>query len=239
MGQEQGGWLLVGGRRRLGKALAQILAGDGPLVLTSSSTWEDDAGWVAECSQRGLIRTLSWDANDPGMESQMMADLRALQADGIRVKNAVLVAGTFQEQPLGSWEGAALDAFWRVNLSFPLLAAQAIAPILEEGGCLQFLLDTAIHRPWLKRLPYSVAKTGLGALVPGLAQLLAPRVRVVGHALGTVLPDEASDPTFLADRSLLKRIGNPDDVIRSLRFAAASPFLTGEILTLDGGRRWI
>lgn len=239
MGQEMGGWLLIGGRRRLGKALAERLVGDGPLVLTSSSTWGDDAGWVAECSQHGIVRTLRWDANDPGFESQMMADLKRMQADGVRVKNVVMVAGTFEEQPLGSWEGGALEAFWRVNLSFPLLAAQAIGPWMEEGGCLQFLLDTAVHRPWLKRLPYSVAKTGLGALVPGLAQLLAPRIRVVGHALGTVLPDEASDPAFLADRSLLKCTGSPDDVVRALRYAADSPFLTGEILTLDGGRRWI
>lgn len=235
----RGGWLLIGGRHRLGKALAERLAGEGPLVLTSSSTWESDAGWVAECSQRGTVRTCCWDANDPELGSQMMADLGSLAADGIRLKNAVLVAGTFEEQPLGSWEAAGLEAFWRVNLTFPLLAAQAVAPFLEEGGCFQFLLDTAVHRPWLKRLPYSVAKTGLGALVPGLAQLLAPRVRVVGHALGTVLPDESSDPAFLAGRSLLQRLGSPEDVVRSLRYAADSPFLTGEILTLDGGRRWL
>jgi len=75
--------------------------------------------------------------------------------------------------------------------------------------------------------------------VPGLAQLLAPRVRVVGHALGTLLPAEGSDPAFLAERTLLKRIGEPADLCRAVRFAAASPFLTGEILTQDGGRQWL
>lgn len=238
MGQAGRGWLLIGGRRRLGKALAEGLAGDGPLVVTSSSTWETGSGWVAECSQRGPVRTLHWNGEEPGVETQMMADLQALQGEGIVIGHAVFVAGTFPEQPLGTWTGSGLEAFWRVNLTFPLLAAQAVAPFLADGGTLQFLLDTAVHRPWLQRLPYSAAKTGLGALVPGLAQLLAPRLRVVGHALGTVLPDEASDPALLADRSLLKRLGDPDDVVRALRFAADSPFLTGEILTLDGGRRW-
>jgi NAD(P)-dependent dehydrogenase (short-subunit alcohol dehydrogenase family) len=168
----------------------------------------------------------------------MMADLQGLQAEGFALGHAVFVAGTFPEQPLGTWAGNSLEALWRVNLTFPLLAAQAVAPFLAEGGTLQFLLDTAIHRPWLRRLPYSVGKTGLGALVPGLAQLLAPRLRVVGHALGTVLPDDGSDAALLAERSLLKRLGDPDDVLRAVRFAADSPFLTGEILTLDGGRRW-
>jgi NAD(P)-dependent dehydrogenase (short-subunit alcohol dehydrogenase family) len=87
-------------------------------------------------------------------------------------------------------------------------------------------------------MPYSAAKAGLAALVPTLARLLAPRVRVVGHAIGTVLPDEEHDPAFLAERSLLKRLGSPEDLVRALRYAAESPYLTGEILTLDGGRRW-
>lgn len=64
-------------------------------------------------------------------------------------------------------------------------------------------------------------------------------MRVVGHALGAILPAEGSDPTFLAERTLLKRLGDPSDLCRAVRYAAESPFLTGEILTLDGGRRWI
>jgi NAD(P)-dependent dehydrogenase (short-subunit alcohol dehydrogenase family) len=169
----------------------------------------------------------------------MMADLDTLKAQGWVISGAVLLAGNFPEQPLGSWTPAALEATWRTNLGFPFLCAQALAPHLAEGACLQIILDTSIHHPWLKRLPYSAAKAGLAALVPGLAQLLAPKIRVVGHALGTVLPSEGDDPAFLARRTLLQRIGKPADLCRAVRFAADSPFLTGEILTQDGGRRWV
>ena len=75
--------------------------------------------------------------------------------------------------------------------------------------------------------------------MPGLARLLAPRVRVVGHALGTVLPDPGHDPAKLAARSLLKRVGSPEDLARTLTFAADSPYLTGEVITVDGGTRWL
>jgi NAD(P)-dependent dehydrogenase (short-subunit alcohol dehydrogenase family) len=169
----------------------------------------------------------------------MMADLADLGAAGIRPSCAVLVSGTFPENPLGQWTPETLDATWRLNLTFPLLAAQALAPHLADGGCIQLLLDIAIHRPFLKRLPYTVAKSGLAALVPGLARLLAPRVRVVGHALGTVLPSSADDTEALAARSLLQRTGTPEDLARALRYAAESPYLTGEILTLDGGTRLV
>ena len=231
-------WLLVGGRRRLGRALAEDLAQDHDLVLTSSKPWDGET-WMDELSKKGRIRTFQWDAENPELVSRMMADLDTLQAQGWVISGAVLLAGNFPEQRLGNWTPEALEATWRLNLGFPFLCAQALAPRLAEDACLQLILDTSIHHPWLKRLPYSAAKAGLAALVPGLAQLLAPRVRVVGHALGTVLPAEEDSATFLAGRTLLKRIGEPADLIRAVRFAADSPFLTGEILTQDGGRRWV
>ena len=194
--------------------------------------------WKKELSIKTHVRTLRWDASDPSLVPQMMADLDHLGAEGIRLQSAVVVAGTFPEQPLGTWTSGSLQATLQTNLIFPMLVAQALAPHLQEHGSLQLLLDTAIHRPMGKRLPYSAAKAGLAALVPGLARLLAPRIRVVGHALGVVLPAAASDPQALAALNLLKRNGTPKDLARALEFAAASPYLTGEILTLDGGRRW-
>jgi NAD(P)-dependent dehydrogenase (short-subunit alcohol dehydrogenase family) len=231
-------WILVGGRRRLGRALAEDLARDHDLVLTSSEAWNGET-WVDDLSKRGRIRMLQWDAESSNLVSRMMADLDTLESDGWEISGAVILAGTFPEGPLGTWSAENLDATWRMNLSFPFLCAQALAPRLRENACLQILLDTSIHTPWLKRLPYSAAKAGLASLIPGLAQLLAPKLRVVGHALGAVLPAEGSDVSYLAERTLVKRTGDPADLCRAVRFAAESPFLTGEIITQDGGRRWL
>lgn len=231
-------WILTGGSRRLGRALAKGLALGHNLVLTSSRPWTDEDHWQTELSTETQVRTLRWDASDPGLVPQMMADLERLGAEGIRFQSAVLVAGTFPEQPFGSWTSASLQDTLAVNLAFPMLAAQALAPWIQDLGSLQLILDTAIHRPMQQRLPYSAAKAGLAALVPGLARLLAPRIRVAGHALGVLLPDEASSPDTLAELNLLKRNGTPEDLLRALRYVAESPYLTGEILTLDGGRRW-
>jgi NAD(P)-dependent dehydrogenase (short-subunit alcohol dehydrogenase family) len=238
-GREKPWWILVGGRRRLGRALAEALAPDHRLVLTSSVSWETEAPWIAELSKQTDVLCLRWDADHADVVPSMMADLDRLRAEGIALAGAVVVSGTFPEQPMGSWTPAGLQATWSVNLGFPMLAAQALAPHLAEGACLQFLLDIAVTRPFLKRLPYTAAKAALAALVPGLARLLAPRVRVVGHALGTVLTSPSDDPAWLADHSLLKRTGTPADLARALRYAADSPYLTGTILTLDGGSRLV
>jgi NAD(P)-dependent dehydrogenase (short-subunit alcohol dehydrogenase family) len=238
-GEDRTWWLLVGGRRRLGRVLAQALAPAHNLVLTTSVSWEQEGGWISELSKQTQVRCLLWDAASPALVPTMMADLEALGAAGVKLHSCVLVSGTFPESPLGQWTPADLEETWRLNLSFPLLAAQHVAPHMADGGCLQFLLDTAIHKPFPRRLPYSAAKAGVAALVPGLARVLAPRLRVVGHAIGTVLPDPDHDPAKLASRSLLRRVGTPGDLVRTLEFAAASPYLTGEVLTLDGGTRWL
>lgn len=232
------GWILVGGRSRLGRALAEAFAADHQLVLTSSRSWEGERRWLESLSKRSQVQTFLWNAYDPELVPTMMADLKALGDSGLLLENAVIVAGTFPEGPLGQWDADTLESHWKMNLSFPMLAAQAIAPRLAKGGCLQFLLDTAIHRPFVKHLPYTIAKSGLAALVPALAKALAPDLRVVGHALGTALVND-SDPASLADRNLLKRLGTPEDLARAIRYAAESPYLTGEILTLDGGGRWV
>ena len=220
-------WLLAGGRTRLGRALAELLAPDHDLVLTSSKPWAGET-WTG--ALRTGVATLVWDAGAPGLEARMAADLADLRLDG-----AVVLAGSFPEQPFGSWTLEGLASTWRLNQGFPLLVAQAAAPRLNDGACLQFIVDAAIHRPFLKRLPYTAAKAGLAALVPGLARALAPRLRVVGHALGTALPGDHDDVAALQAATLLGRVGSPEDLARALRYAAESPYLTGTILTLDGG----
>lgn len=227
-------WIVVGGRRRLGAALARDLARDHDLVVTSSRPWDGDAG-VAELAKTTEVEAWHWDARDPRMGSRIMADLERLEGRGLRLDGAVVLAGDFPESPLGSWSEESLESVWRLHLTFPFLVAQSLASHLAPGACLQWVLDAAIHRPLLKRLPYSAAKMAQGALVTGLARMLAPDLRVVGHALGTLLPDAGSDADVLASRTLLQRNGTPEDLARAVRYAAASPHLTGEILTLDGG----
>lgn len=218
-------WLLAGGRSRLGRILAEILAQDHDLVLTSSRSWEGEA-WAETLGATRLV----WDAHDPSVQARMEADLAGLSLDG-----AVILAGSFPEQSFGSWTVEGLEETWRVNQGFPLLVAQAVAPRLNEGACLQFIVDAAIHRPFLKRLPYTAAKAGVAALVPGLARALAPKARVVAHALGTALPGDHDDVDALKAATLLRRIGTPEDLARALRYAAESSYLTGQVLTLDGG----
>lgn len=231
-------WIVVGGRTRLGRHLAEDLATDHEVVVTTSRPADLGSGWETSLSTRNPARILRWDAAEPRLVPRMMADLAQLGAEGIRFRGALVAAGSFPRQPFGSWDPESLARTWELNLAFPMLVAQALAPHFEEGASLQILLDTALHRPFRDHLPYSAAKAALGALVPALARELAPGVRVVGHALGVILPEAGCDADALAARNPMHRNGTPEDLIRAVRYAADSPYLTGEVLTLDGGRRW-
>jgi len=234
---EETWWIIVGGAKRLGLELAGQLSEKHNLVITSSRA-PKEGDKLSGPPDSANIRRLYWDANDPHLASRMMTDIEALKGEGIYLSGAIIIAGTFPLAPIGSWDVIGLQQTWQLNLTFQFLAAQSLAPHLKEGSCIQFILDTCLHRPMLKRLPYSAAKTGLACLVNGLARLLAPNIRIVGHAIGTMLPDEESDPVFLQSQTLLKRLGSPEELRKAVDYAASSPFLTGEILTLDGGWRW-
>ncbi len=90
---------------------------------------------------------------------------------------------------------------------------------------------------------YTAAKGGLAALTRSLARDLGPEVRVNGIAPGTILwPDDETwrdevSRQRIINQTALKRIGEPDDIARTVQFLLAdAPYITGQIIAVDGGR---
>jgi pteridine reductase len=96
-------------------------------------------------------------------------------------------------------------------------------------------------RPLRHHPVYSAAKAGLIMLTQSLARELAPRVRVNAIAPGPVLFPETGLTDgmrqSIIDKTLLKRHGSPEDIARAaLYFASEAPYVTGQVLAVDGGR---
>ena len=151
-------------------------------------------------------------------------------------------ASTFYPTPFGSISGAQWDDLMGSNLRAPLFLSQAAAPHLRRArGLIINMIDIHSQRPLPQHLVYSTAKAGLAMLTRGLARELAPDVRVNGLSPGPILwPDAGVDATLQQDiisKTLLKRTGSPDDIVRAALFLAKdAPFVTGQILAVDGGR---
>jgi pteridine reductase len=92
---------------------------------------------------------------------------------------------------------------------------------------------------WERTAHYAASKAGLAALTRLLALEWAPEVRVNGVAPGAVLLPQslgAARRERIVSRIPMGRLGSPEDVARAVLFLASEPFVTGQILSVDGGR---
>jgi pteridine reductase len=151
-------------------------------------------------------------------------------------------ASTFYPTPVGEITAAQFDDLLGTNLRAPLFLSQAAAPHLKaRDGLILNIADIHGLRPLKLHTVYSPAKAGLIMLTQSLARELAPQVRVNAVAPGPVeFPETGLSEEMKAsiiDRTLLKRRGSPEDIARAvLYFAADAPYVTGQILAVDGGR---
>ena len=130
------------------------------------------------------------------------------------------------------------------NLKAPLFLAQAAAPYLKsQRGCIVNIVDIHAERPLKNYVIYNAAKGGLLALTKSLALEMAPEIRVNGVSPGHILwpedvewADEAVRHKII-EGTLLKRMGEPDDIAKTVQFLIESaPYITGQIISVDGGR---
>ena len=233
--------LVTGAARRVGRAIALALAGRGTDLVVHYKGSAAEARATAEAVQRLGRRsvTIQADLGQPE-EVEALAD-RAVEAFGtidILVNNAAL----FYRTPLEKVTGQEWDQFLRVNLTGPFLLARRLGLLMRRRGegKIVNIADVAGMRPWAEFLPYCVSKGALITLTQGLAKALAPQVQVNAVVPGSVLlPEEYGDKEreAIVRATLLKRVGDPDDVAKAVLFLVEGPdFITGQVLVVDGGR---
>jgi pteridine reductase len=151
-------------------------------------------------------------------------------------------ASAFYPTPFGEITEAEWDELVGANLKAPLFLSQAAtAELRRTQGLIVNIVDIHALRPLKRHTVYSITKAGLAMLTRALARELGPAIRVNGVAPGPVLwPEDDIDPALKQDiiaRTALKRPGSPEDVARAVAFFAKdAPYVTGQILAVDGGR---
>ncbi len=155
----------------------------------------------------------------------------------VLINNAsVWLSSPFAEISYEAWR-TAID----VNLTGPFLCSQAVAPhMLTQGeGVIINITDLSAFQTWENYAHHAASKAGLVALTKVMAAELAPTIRVNAIAPGTVLlpPNApASKRQWAEDNSLLKRVGSPEDVAKTVTFLIEMDFATGAVYFMDGGR---
>jgi NAD(P)-dependent dehydrogenase (short-subunit alcohol dehydrogenase family) len=231
--------LVIGGVRRLGRAIALGLAEHGADVVVTSRSGGADADETAD-AVRALGRRSAAIACDVHSVDQLgMAVAAASKVlDGLDVL-VYAAAGGFRASRPDDVDAALFDEAVGTILRGGFFAAQAAHAQMTNGGVIVFITDVAAMQAWPSFAPHSVAKAGLVHLTEILAKAWAPEVRVCGVAPGTVLPERDSDSESLAraaGAAALARVGSPDDIAGAVRYLIEADYVTGIQLVVDGGR---
>ena len=233
---------VTGGAKRLGAAMARRLHAAGASVVVHYHRSREAADQlVAElhAARAGSALAVSGDLNDVDCLPALVA--RAVERFG-RIDVLINNASTFYPTPVGTITAAQFDDLIGTNLRAPLFLSQAAAPALRETrGLIINMVDIHARRPLRAHPVYSAAKAGLVMLTKSLARELGPEVRVNGIAPGPVLwPERDLDESLKAEivaKTALKRSGSPEDIARTALFLATeAPYITGQVIAVDGGR---
>ena len=234
--------LVTGGAKRLGAAIARRLHEAGANLVVHyhrSRPAADSLVTELNSARAASAVTACADLNDveclPGLVTAALDRFGRLD---VLVNNA----STFYPTPVGTITIAQFDDLIGTNLRAPLFLSQAAAPALRATqGLILNMVDIHGRRPLRAHPVYSAAKAGLVMLTSSLARELGPEIRVNGIAPGPVLwPERDLDPALkdeIIAKTALKRSGSPDDIARTaLYLATEAPYVTGQVITVDGGR---
>jgi pteridine reductase len=130
------------------------------------------------------------------------------------------------------------DEIININLRAVWLISRRASEMMTDGGVIINMIDGGAKLHWTGYGVYGISKVALNELTMLLARQLAPKIRVCGIAPGLLMksenmPQEEWDK--LAERVPMKSAGDTSAVVETLDLLIDNGYITGEIITLNGG----
>jgi pteridine reductase len=236
--------LITGGGRRIGAEITRQLHQQGYRVIIHYLRSTDEA---AELTQKlNTLRPDSAVAINADLAVAAEVEHLAEQAVAAWGQLDVLInnASSYYPTQFGQVTEAQWEDLIASNTKAPFFLSQSIAPALKkQKGCIVNIVDIHAERPLLDYSPYTIAKAGNAMLIKSLARELAPEVRVNGVSPGVIIWPENSarhseeEKKRILEQVPLEREGSLADIAKTvLFFVKDAPYITGQILAVDGGR---
>ncbi len=232
--------LVTGAAKRIGRGIALALAEAGAdVAITFHRSAADAANTVSDLQSLG-VRARAFPCDLHNAEAIRAAVAQAAAWAGgldLLVNNA----GAFETADLATVSPERWDAMFATNARAPLLAAQAALPWLRASARVGRILNIGslggLH-PWPTHAHYCASKAALHMLTQTMAKAWAPQVAVNGVAPGMIVTGGEAGEAYahLAAKTPMARNGRTEDVAELVLYlAGATPFLTGQIIAVDGG----
>lgn len=233
---------ITGAAKRIGAAIAQRLHQNGYDIVLHYRHSNLEAQTLAasfEQTRSGSCLLISAELNQIAHYHAIMAQVTHYFG---RLDVLVNNASTFYATPIGNVTEQNWEELMGSNAKAPFFLTQAATALLRaQQGCIVNIADIYADRPLLNHSVYCMAKAAVVMLTKSLAIDLAPEIRVNAIAPGAILwPESGKTDTqqhALISQSPLQRMGSPDDIAKAVLYLVKdAPFVTGEILHVDGGR---
>ena len=239
--------LVTGGGQRLGAAIVEELINDGWYVLVHVRNSVEQATQNIAAIGKKL-----------GKHPSLIADI--LIADLADIDGVNSLAESVVEHPMvdaaGGLAGLVHNASFyshiefkelsdsdiaeqcHLHLTVPIILTQVLSGLLANAqGAVVGMLDTSHGKAWGGLTHYTSTKAALRQALISMSKELAPAIRVNGVSPGAILPADWEESSFREIiRSVpLGRAGTPQDIANAVKFMLTSPYVTGQILAVDGG----
>ncbi|CAB5501877.1 pteridine reductase [Bathymodiolus thermophilus thioautotrophic gill symbiont] len=231
--------LITGGAQRIGAQITKTLHTHGYHVIIHYR----HSGKEAQALADELNQIC---ANSATLAQAELTNTQALKTLTSTIKTLdVLInnASVFYPTPLQDADENDWNKIINSNLMAPFFLSQSLATTLAKNhGCIINIVDIHAQRPLKNHAIYNISKAGIEMMTKTLAKELAPDIRVCGVAPGSILwPENAAELNIEQKNKMLSKIplnkqGNPADIANAVLFLANSPYITGQIISVDGGR---
>jgi 3-oxoacyl-[acyl-carrier protein] reductase/pteridine reductase len=231
--------LITGAARRLGRAIAVAMAQAGANVAFTFLSSSNEAGETLKLIKNAGVQGLAIECDlrlDQSAQETAKTVLDHFRQIDILVNNA----GVFQTAKIEAITVAQWDEVFAVNVRGPFLMSQSCIPALRTSqGRIINIGSLGGEKPWSTHAHYCSSKAALHMLTQVMAKALAPDIAVNCVAPGMIAAEGERDPAFLeklARKTPMQKNGTPQDVVSAVMYFATAPhFITGQILTVDGG----
>jgi len=176
-------------------------------------------------------------------ELSNLDDIQALSQSIEQLDVLVNNASVFYPTAVEEVNQDAWNNIMNTNLMAPFFLSQSLTAALKKtSGCIINIVDIHGERPLKNHAIYNISKAGVAMMTKTLAKELAPEIRVCGVSPGSILwpENEASlsneQKNKMLNKIALGRQGDAIDIANTVLFLASSTYITGQIISVDGGR---
>ncbi len=241
--------LITGGAHRVGKAITMMLAQMGAHVVVNYNASASAAEQTVREAQALGVQALAVQCDVSSLpDVQRMRAAILDQFGGVDI--IVNAASLFDKTPFPSADPAVLESWHkvtRISIDGAYYVCNELVPSMQQralhqstSGLIVNIIDLSVRQPWHNFTAHAVGKAGLLALTKQMALELAPTIRVNAIAPGAVLPPPDFSKARIASsakRIPLERWGSAEDVAQAVRYLIEADYVTGDVMTVDGGEQ--